>query len=302
MKINAILALFVVFATRLPAADATVSETSPMADGSIIRFSAPEGRVGGKRMLSRVDGDGHRTLVWETDFNERTTIFGGDVPGVDPYFGSQVVAAAQKGNVLLVLFRLKPKDLKLTGAIPDMSDKYSQYMKEWDGHNSFLRCFVRNTDNTWSVHLSCFIDTLWGDVVGERVSALEVVDKNTYKVIYLKKWKLGGDLKNRYADKYKIYETQEGTTTRMIRYDEKLKLLFSLEQDGSPVYLHGSSWWASFDEFEFEKGSPKDYGFVTTAHDKNSQEPGVVVKEYMFIRKAEGNKPPKSAQSLLNNR
>lgn len=302
MKIHAIFALFIVFATRLLGADATVSETRPMADGSFVRFSAPEGRVGGKRVLSRVEVDGDRTLVWETNFNERTSILGADGPGLDPYFGSQVVAAAQKDNVLLVLFRLNPKNLSLKGAVPDMSDKYSSYMKEWDGHNSFLRCFVRNADGTWSVYLSCFIDTLWGDVVGERVSALEVIDKNTYKVVYSKKWKVVGDLGDRYADKYKIYENQEGTTARMIRYDDKLKLLFSLEEDGSSVYVRGSSWWASFDEFEFQKGSSRDYGFVTTAHDKDSQAPGVVVKEYMFIRKWEGNKPPKQVEDLSNDR
>lgn len=302
MKILAILTLFVVFATRLSGADVTVSETSPMADGSFVRFSAPEGRVGGKRVLSRIKANGERTLVWETKFNERTTILGIGGLGTDSYFGSQVVAAAQKDNVLLVLFQLKPKELKLKGATPDMSDKYSSYMKEWDGCNSFLRCFIRNTDDTWSVYMSCFIDTLWGDVVSERVFAVEIVDGNTYKVIYSNKWKVFGDLGDRHADKYKIYEDQEGKATKMIQYDEKLKLLFSLQEDGSLVYVRGSSWWAAFDEFEFEKGSSRDYGFVTEAHNNDSQEPSVVVKEYMFISKAKGNKPLRSTQDLLDKR
>lgn len=238
-----------------------------------LTFHSPEEDGRGSIMLNE-------ELVWDV---------GGDEAAI--YQGAQLIEGVRKDDVLLALLQLdreksKLKMIYLKGAM-------NIYPREAGKHEYMLKAFVRN-GGEWNHHLSVFTNSIWGDVLGEKIEELIVDGVNAYGLRYRGSWKILEEKSPLIPimDKIWRYPGEEEFTVKVLNFDETHNLLFAIE-DGKSEYIDKAVWWSAFDDFEWGKVSQVRYADLKSKRMQQCELLGIEPKEYVLIPKTKPPKPPK---------
>ena len=201
------------------------------------------------RQLWLERANGQTELVWKSKSDPNWSVLPIKPSGLDEYSDAKILAANCSKTRLVVMFEFRwNKDDKRTNIC--FSD-YTWFhtpkdVEAWDGRIQFMRTFVQDEKGAWRIEASAFPQTLWKSVRGESVVGIKMRDDGKFSLVYAGAWSIVPDQKIGFR---KEIGAKEGTTTFTVVFDEKSKLILTVDDKGKNYYVPESLWWLGKDEW-----------------------------------------------------
>lgn len=291
-----------------------------------------------KKISIELQSGGHKEMIWSKlityrpNSNElafKSTVYPTTVDSrVNPYKGAKIIHADFKdlGNdssMCLVLIEIdysRSAFLTARWIGPVLPKKYGYrpitilgdvYGKK----NYLLRSFVKN-EGKWQPYLSCYLESVWYDLIGVPFEQIRIRSKNNYAVVYKHGRRLvkndagsdfisetpesgfeeddGGDV---IVDGKLIRKTLMNTkapVTRELVYNDKVEFL-QVKDSGKLKYAVKAVWWKGFDEFDFARRKIDKNSRFLSEKDKMEIEKAKKDQNYFKVRQTQKNRLPDTA-------
>jgi hypothetical protein len=208
----------------------------------------------------------------------------------NPYKGGKIIHADFKElengtSICLVLLELDYHFGHYYGSwigpLPpyEYADRPQVYFRELLGKKNYLlRSFIKN-NGEWKPYLSCYLDSIWYDLIRIPIQEIHIKNTNNYSVTYQHSRKLlkyntsmdfsmkvknegltledyeplapGAEPKRREI----LFDSKEPVTKELV-YNDKIGFL-QIRDAGKLKYPVKAVWWHGFDEFEFKSLAQK---------------------------------------------
>ncbi len=215
------------------------------------------------RTLVLHTGDRKKT-IWHIDGLEPVLIEG---RGSTEYYEKvELMAASMNEGVVAALFRLSPgRQYRVPEHVMNPDYVFSP-RGEWAENDFIVRVFVCEGAG-WSSYLSFYPGTFFGDLGGESVKQIKIIDKDSIDLIYRGSWRIAG------RDDYIIegpYKVRVGgdDTVKEFRYSPSQDLLMVLDADGSEKYVERSLWWAAHNDVELGAANDRNERFFESIKER----------------------------------
>lgn len=303
--------------------------------GKVIEFSHSA-----KKISLEVHHNEHKEMIWSkpithesnsSGFAFKSTVYPtANDSRINPYKGARIIHADFKdlgddSSMCLVLIELDYRRSTFLGARwigPVLPKKYGEHTHRgitllgdvYGKKNYLLRSFIKN-EGEWQPYLSCYLDSVWYDLIGVPFEQIHIRNKNNYAVVYkhgrrLVKYDTGSFYISRTPEPG--YEEDNGgdeivdgklirkalmntkdPVTRELVYNDKVGYL-QVNDSGELKYAIQSVWWKGFDEFTyfvhgFDKNNPYLSEEVKIEIEKDR------AKNYFMVRKAQKDFLPDTA-------
>lgn len=176
----------------------------------------------------------------------RHQIYADGSHGKVPYERCSIVAADHHADRLLVLFSYETGRQKFF----QVNQLKRGYAKPLETENDMLLVLYRkDVDNIWKTEMSIYIQTMWGDAIGENVSEVRFSEELSFNIRFDRKWRIEGVSSKVLNERRKIImpgAIEEKTLT----FDREDKSVFATDAKGLKFLTSRAVWWA---------GENKDY-------------------------------------------
>jgi hypothetical protein len=294
-----------------------------------------------KRIFLELQSGAKKEMIWmkpitygsnSVDYEFNSTVYPtANDSRVNPYKGAKIIHADYKelGNdssMCLVLIEIDYSSSAFNGAQwigPVLPKKYATHSHRgitllgdvYGKKNYLLRSFIKN-EGEWQPYLSCYLDSLWYDLIGVPVDQILIQSKNNYAVVYkygrrLVKYNAGSDYiidppeplfeeddgGDVIVDGKLIRKTLMNTVepvTRELVYNDKVGFL-QVNDSGKWKYAVQAYWWQGFDEFDFISRIPDKNDPFLSEDDKIEIEKAKEEQNYFNVLRAQKKCLPDTA-------
>jgi hypothetical protein len=169
----------------------------------------------------------------------RHQIYADGSHGKTPYERCSIAAADHHADRLLVLFSYE------TGRQKFFQGNQLQrgYAKPLETEEDMLLVLYRNDNNTWKTEISVFIQTMWGDAIGENVSEVKFTEELSFNIRFDRKWRIEGASSKVLDERRKII-IPGGIEEKSLTFDPEDKSLFATGARGLKFLTSRAVWWA----------------------------------------------------------
>ncbi len=158
--------------------------------------------------------------------------------GQTPYESCSIVAAEHKSNKLLVLYAFKNGRQQIVRA--DHSQR--GYATPFKLDEDLLLVLYFKDQNLWKTEISVYIQTVWGDIIGENISGLSLVGDQSFEIKFNRKWKIEGS-KSAISDNREKVLIPDKQEVKKLFFDDKSKIIFWTNDRGDKFFTQGTVWW-----------------------------------------------------------
>ena len=154
------------------------------------------------------------------------------------YENCSIFAASHQLNKLLVLYAFEKGRQQVIRA--DHSQR--GYAKPFEIEKDLLLVLYSKDQNAWKTEMSVYIQTMWGDIIGEKVSGIKIAGDQSYELKFNRKWMIEGT-KSAISDDREKVQIPNGLEVKNLQFDDKLKIIYTLGNGGDKLYTLRTVWW-----------------------------------------------------------
>jgi len=154
------------------------------------------------------------------------------------YEECSIVAASHQLNKLLVLYAFEKGRQQVIRA--DHSQR--GYAKPFEIEKDLLLVLYSKDQNAWKTEVSVYIHTMWGDIIGEKVSGIKITGDQSYELKFNRKWMIEG-AKTAISDDRKKVQLPDGSEVKNLQFDDRLKIIYTLGNGGDKLFTLRTVWW-----------------------------------------------------------
>ncbi len=167
--------------------------------------------------------------------------------GTTPYEECTVIAADYQAANLSVLYAFGKGRQQVISA-----DSASRgYAKPVIVEKDFLMVLYHKDQGVWETVMSVYIQKLWGDIIGEKISGIRSTGGQSYEIKFDRKWAIEGAASENVDNRRKV-PLPNGGEIKTLSFDDKSKLIYATDISGEKFFTLGTTWWMGVNKDHIE--------------------------------------------------
>lgn len=175
-------------------------------------------------------------------------IYADGAHGLRSYNNCSIVAADYQSAQLLVLYAFEEGRQHVFRS----DESLRGYAKPHKVKRDLLLVSYFEEEGVWKTEMSVYIQTLWGDIIGEQVTGVEISGEGKYEVIFDGEWTIEGT-KTPISDNRKKVKLSTGTETKALIFDGESEMIFSVNGQGEKFFSKHTLWWLGENKTHIEE-------------------------------------------------